>query len=160
MCNDWQTSNADILEEFEVCPRLVQTNCTTPTGGTPLSSPPLNVPTTATTLPKLTEIYHNWYILIGPNSPLVRHLAVTVFIGALDHSVVQLERNVSQWTVQSLLMYSRVTLNHARHGVPLELPRLNITPYNIEEFSRGTSKRKLINLKNGQVGNFVQNHVV
>ena len=65
MCNDWQTSNADILEEFEVCPRLVQTNCTTPTGGTPLSSPPLNVPTTATTLPKVDGdisqlVYSNW----------------------------------------------------------------------------------------------------
>ena len=39
VCIDWQVSSEfDKLEEFEVCPNLVQTNCTTPTGPTPLSS--------------------------------------------------------------------------------------------------------------------------
>ena len=65
MCIDWQTSDSDKLEEFEVCPNLAQTNCSTPTSSTPLSSPPLTEPTTATNLPQVDGVlsplvYSNW----------------------------------------------------------------------------------------------------
>ena len=62
---DWQTSDSDNLEEYEVCPKLAQTNCTTSTSSTPLSSPPLTESTTATTLTQFNGVlsplvYSNW----------------------------------------------------------------------------------------------------
>ena len=65
MCIDWQTSDSDKLEEFEVCPNLAHTNCTTPTSSAPLSSPPLTEPTSASTLFQVDGVlsplvYSNW----------------------------------------------------------------------------------------------------